>query len=132
VADWDDVRAAVEGLPDVTEADRRGCLVWAVHDKGFLWERPMRNADIAALGDAMRDAPILAARTADIGVKEALISDDPDVFFTTPHFEGYPAVLVWLDRIDAQTLKELAADAWLRQAPKRLAKAFLEARQQER
>jgi hypothetical protein len=65
---------------------------------------------------------------ADVGVKEALVADDPAVYFTTPHFNGYPAVLVRLDEIEPAELEELLADAWLARAPKRLARQFLDAR----
>ncbi len=60
--------------------------------------------------------------------KEALLADDPDVYFTTPHFDGYPAVLVRLERIRVDELEELLAEAWLARAPKRLAQAFLDGR----
>jgi hypothetical protein len=126
---WDGVRRAALALPEVTEKGEPGGLSWAVRGKTFLWERPLRKGEVLALGGAMRDAPVLGSRTADEGVKRALIADDPAVFFTTPHFDGYAAVLVWLDRIDDRTLDELATDAWLRQAPKRLAAAFLAAHQ---
>jgi hypothetical protein len=79
------------------------------------------------LGDAAPDGPILAARVADLGVKEALLAEDADVYFTTPHFKGYPAVLVLLEKISEAELEELLSDAWLAQAPKRLAKEYLEA-----
>ena len=62
----------------------------------------------------------------DLGGKEALLGDDPDVFFTTPHFDGYPAVLVRLDRIEIAELEELVIEAWLDRAPKRLASEYLE------
>ncbi len=62
---------------------------------------------------------------ADEGVKLALIADDPAVFFTTPHFDGYSAVLFELDRIGARELTELITDAWLARAPKKLARDFL-------
>lgn len=58
-------------------------------------------------------------------MKEALLADDPAVFFTTPHFDGYPAVLVRLDEIEVDELAELVEEAWLVQAPKRLAAAYL-------
>ena len=61
----------------------------------------------------------------DEGVKFALIADDPGVYFTTPHFDGYPAVLVRLAEIGVPELTELVTEAWLAQAPKTLAKAFL-------
>jgi hypothetical protein len=57
--------------------------------------------------------------------KEAILTDDPDVYFTTPHFDGYPAVLVRLDRISLDDLQEAIVEAWLVRAPKRLADKFL-------
>jgi len=82
---------------------------------------------VEALGPDAPGGPILAVRVADIGVKDALVADDPDVYFTTPHFNGYPAVLVCLDQIDVAELRELLVEAWLARAPKRLAQAYLDA-----
>jgi hypothetical protein len=62
---------------------------------------------------------------ADEGVKFALIADEPELYFTTPHFDGYPAVLVKLAKIDELGLRELIVDTWLTQAPKRLVQEFL-------
>jgi hypothetical protein len=62
---------------------------------------------------------------ADEGVKFALIADDPAVYFTTPHFDGYPAVLVRLAEIGVPELTELVTDAWMVQAPKTLIGKFL-------
>jgi hypothetical protein len=62
-----------------------------------------------------------------LGAKEALLADEPNVYFTTPHFDGYPAVLVRLDRIAAHELEELIVEAWLARAPKRLAKEYTDA-----
>ena len=84
------------------------------------WERPLRRSDLRASGPDAPDGPILAARVADIRVKDALVADDPDVYFTTPHFNGYPAILVRLDRIDSAELRELLVEAWLARAPKTL------------
>jgi hypothetical protein len=98
-----------------------------VKDKGFVWERPLRRSDLVALGDAAPEGPILGARVEHLVAKEALLADDPDVFFTTPHFDGYPAVLVRLDRISAEGLEEVVVEAWLSRAPKRLAQAYLDA-----
>jgi hypothetical protein len=61
-----------------------------------------------------------------VGAKEALLATDPDVYFTTPHFDGYPAVLVRLERIAADELAELIGEAWLARAPKRLAREHLD------
>jgi hypothetical protein len=65
------------------------------------------------------------ARVPDEGVKLALIADDPGVYFTTPHFDGYPAVLVRLAEIGESELTELITEAWLAQAPKTLVEEFL-------
>ena len=61
--------------------------------EGFVWERPLRPADVEALGGAAPDGPVLGARVPDLGTEEALLADDPAVYFTTPRFDGYPAVL---------------------------------------
>ncbi len=84
------------------------------------------RAGPAALGDAAPDGPILGARVEHLGAKEALLADDPDVYFTTPHFDGFPAVLVRLERIAPEELEELIRDAWLARAPRRLAQGFLD------
>jgi hypothetical protein len=126
MADWDDVRRIALALPETSEQSSRGTAEWRVKDKGFVWERPLRRADLEALGDTAPDGPILAARVADVGVKDALLADDPDVFFTTPHFDGYPAILVRLDRIVVTELDELIVEAWLARAPKRLAREYLD------
>ena len=125
---FDDVRRIALALPETSEAESRGLAHWRVKDKGFVWERPLRRADLEALGDAAPDGPILGVRVEHLGAKEALVAGDPDVYFTTPHFDGYPAILVRLDAIAVGDLEELLAEAWLARAPKRLAKAFLEAR----
>jgi hypothetical protein len=91
-----------------------------------VWERPLRHSDLRALGDAAPNGPILGARVEHLGAKEALLADDPDVFFTTPHFDGYPAVLVRLDKIALEDLDEVIVEAWLARAPKRLAQRYIE------
>ncbi len=125
MASVDDVRRIALSLPGTAERDRRGNLNWLVADKSFAWERPLRKGDVAALGDRVPDGPVFAARTADEGVKHALIADDPVVYFTTPHFNGYAAILFELDRISVEELAELITDAWLARAPKKLAAEFL-------
>jgi hypothetical protein len=127
VAGWDDVRRIALALPETSEGESRGTRHWRVKDKGFVWERPLRRSDLEALGDAAPDGPILGARVEHLMAKEALLADEPDVFFTTPHFDGYPAVLVRLERIGVEDLEELIVEAWLARAPARLAKAYVEA-----
>jgi hypothetical protein len=124
VASWDDVRRIALGLPETSERVSRDLRQWVVKDKGFVWERPLRRADFEALGAEAPDGPILGARVEHLVAKEALLADDTGVFFTTPHFDGYPAILVRLDRISVADLNEVIVEAWLARAPKRLARAL--------
>jgi hypothetical protein len=126
VATWDDVQRIALALPETSEGESRGLRGWNVKDKGFVWERPLRRGDLEALGDAAPDGPILGARVEHLGAKEALLADASGVFFTTPHFDGYPAILVRLDEISVEDLTEVVVEAWLARAPKRLAAAYLE------
>lgn len=126
MATWDDVRRIALSLPETDEASSRGTAHWRVKGRGFVWERPLRRSDHEALGENAPDGPILGVRVADLGVKAALLGDDPDIFFTTPHFDGYPAVLVRLDGIEIPELEEVIIEAWLDRAPKRLASMYLE------
>jgi hypothetical protein len=128
VADWNDVRRIALGLPATSEEISRGTAQWRVGGKNFVWDRPLRRTDAEALGDRAPEGPILGVRVADDGVKQALLAEDPRVFFTIPHFDGYPAVLVQLDRIGVPELEELLVEAWLDRAPKRAAKEYLEQR----
>ena len=128
MASWEDVRRLALALPETSEGTSWGNVSWRVRNKQFVWERPLRPADLRALGDAAPAGPILGARVEHAGAKEALLADDPAVYFTTPHFDGYPAVLVRLDEIGLDELEELIVEAWLCQAPKRLAREFLEKR----
>jgi hypothetical protein len=125
VATWDDVRRIALSLPDSSEDPMHGDRGWKVHNKGFVWERPLRKADLLALGDAAPAGPILGVRVEHLGAKEALIADSPDIYFTTPHGEGYPAVLVRLEQIPLDELEELIVEAWLARAPKRLAREYI-------
>ena len=125
MANWDDVRRIALGLPETTERLSRDLRQWRVRDKLFVWERPLRRADLEALGDSAPDGPILGARVEHEVAKEALLADDQGVFFTTPHFDGYAAILVRLDEIDLDGLNEVIVEAWLARAPKRLVGAYL-------
>lgn len=124
MATWDDVRRIALLLPE-TEERAGECPQWRVRNKLYAWDRPLRRGDLEALGDAAPDGAVLAVRVQDIGVKEALVSDEPEVYFTTPHFDGYAAVLVRLDEIAVPDLEALLTEAWLVQAPKRLAQQHL-------
>jgi hypothetical protein len=120
MASLDDVARVCLALPETTEVRSRGTRQWRVREKLFVWERPLRPRDLDELGDAAPAGPVLGARVPDEGAKAALIADDPEVYFTTHHFDGYPAVLCRLDRLDAPALTELAAEAWACRAPRRL------------
>jgi hypothetical protein len=126
VPTFDDVRRIALSLPETTEVQSRGLAHWRVKDKGFVWERPLRRSDLEALGDGAPDGPILGVRVEHLMAKEALLASDPGIYFTTPHFDGYPAVLVRLDRISDDELTEVIVEAWLCRAPAKLAKAYLD------
>lgn len=125
MATWADVRRVALALPESAETIVHGTDAWKVRGVMFVWDRPLRKADAEALGDAAPDGPVLGARVPNLEAKDALIAEDPEVYFTIPHFDGYPAVLVRLEAIDPQDLSELIIEAWLCRAPKRVAAAYL-------
>ena len=127
MADWTDVDRFATSLPEVSlRTGKDGIRQWRVKDKPVAWERPLRKADYEALGDSAPSGAILGVRTPDLIAKEALVASEPEIYFTTPHFNGYPAVLVQLERIPVDQLEEAIVEAWLYQAPKRLAWAWLQ------
>ena len=128
MATWDDVDRLALALPETEVGTSYGNRAWKVKGKGFVWERPLRRSDLEALGDAAPEGPILGARVEHLVAKEALLQDPSGVFFTIPHFEGYPAVLVLLDEIDLDGLDEVIVEAWLCRAPKRVADAYMASR----
>ena len=117
VAGWDDIREIALSLPEVEEVpgDRPS---FRVRGKGFAW----KSRD--------RDGGTLAIRV-DRDEKELMLDSYPDLYFQTPHYEGYPGVLVHLEAIDVEELRERIEDAWLIQAPKTLAQRLLDARGNE-
>jgi hypothetical protein len=125
MATWEDVRRIALALPGTDERLSRDRLQWRVKDKLFVWERPLRPKEIEAFGETAPEGPILGARVEHLVAKEALLADDPRIFFTTPHFDGYAAVLVRLDRITVKSLDEVVTEAWLARAPGRLSRAYL-------
>jgi hypothetical protein len=127
MATWDDVRRIALTLPGTEERATQGVAQWRVKSGMLAWERPLRRADFEALGDAAPDGDILAVWVQDLGVKEALLTDGPDVYFTTPHFDGYPTVLIRLAEVPVDELEELIVEAWLDRAPKRAVAEYLKA-----
>jgi len=125
VATWDDVADIVGELALTSEPSPHD---WRVGKKLLAWERPLRPSEREALARSGSEAPegdILCVRVSDEGVKFALIADEPRIYFTTPHFDGYAAVLVKLAEISVRGLEELITEAWLTQAPKKLVEEYL-------
>jgi len=123
-----DLDALALALPQVTkELSEDGRPSYLVHGKRFCLQRSRRpDALDPETGERLGD--VLMFRVADLGVKELLLSDARGVYFTTPHFNGYPAVLVRipdLERLDREELGDLLAEGWLTRAQKRLARAWL-------
>ncbi|MBS1678094.1 MAG: MmcQ/YjbR family DNA-binding protein [Actinobacteria bacterium] len=130
MATWDDVAAIALALPEVAEESAYGNRAWKVRKKLFAWERPLRAKEIEQLGGrepegAAPTGDILGVRVPDGEAKTALLASEPEIYFTTPHFDGYPSVLVRLARIPRNDLEEAIVEAWLCRAPKRLAASYL-------
>ncbi|HEY6835679.1 MAG TPA: hypothetical protein VI142_04330 [Gaiellaceae bacterium] len=126
MADLDELALA---MPQTTkEVAEDGRPSYLVHGKRYLIHRGRRpDAVDPETGERLDD--VLMFRVDDLGVKELMLSDGRGIYFTTPHFDGYPAVLVRipdLARLDLGELGDLVAEAWLTRAQKRLAKAWLE------
>lgn len=112
MAGWGEVCEIAAALPGAEAGTTFGHGAWKLRGKLFVWERPLRARDLEELGDAAPTGPVIGVRVADEGEKLALIAEDPAVFFTTSHFDGYPSILVALERIDAARLGELVEAAW--------------------
>jgi hypothetical protein len=113
VADWDEVRTIVARFPEVEESTE-GRQAFRVRGKLFAWEA------------RERDGGGLAIRV-DRDEKQLILDSNADVYFTSPHYRGYPGVQVRLEQITAEELGQRLEDAWLIQAPKRLAAEYLAA-----
>jgi hypothetical protein len=129
VATLADLDVLALGMPEATkEVSEDGRPAYRVHGNLFCVHRGQRS-DARDPGTGERLDDVLMFRVADLGEKELLLADEGGVYFTTPHFDGYPAVLVRipdLARLDADELRDLVAGAWLTRAPKRVAKAWLD------
>ena len=113
-------------LPEVTEGRGYGHRNWQVGGKAFVWERPLRKADVERYGSETPPAgPIVAITTEDLGEKAAILAEGTRGFFTISHFDGYPAVLVQLDVVTKRSLRAALVDGWLACAPADLADAYL-------
>jgi hypothetical protein len=113
VATWGEVSAVCLALPGTRELrSASGRRRWQVRGKTFFRERPLHRRDLDELGASAPTGPVLVASVPDEGAKAALLAAEPELYFTTAHFDGWSAVLVRLDRLDAASLRELAAEAW--------------------
>jgi hypothetical protein len=129
VATLDDAAKMALALPEVTDGARYGNRAWSVGGKVFAWERPFSKADLRRFGDETPpDGPILAVRVEDVGEKEAVLAAQPTAFFTIPHFNGYPAVLVQLRKVSKKALRGALVDGWLACAPPKLAEQYVKRR----
>lgn len=128
--DLDDVARIALALPQSEEAvdGHRGGRAWRTKRGSYVWERPPSATDLDVLASLDRVWPegtVVGVRTDGLDTKAALLEMHPGSLFTVPHFDGYPAVLVVLPRVDEQLLRELVVDAWLTRAPKRVARDWL-------
>ena len=125
-----DVETLALALPEVVKGeDDDGRPSYSVNGKVICWHRsPRPDALDPKTGERLTD--VFVFRTTDLDVKEMTLQDDRGIFFTTPHWNGYPAVLIRirdLKHLKRAELRDLVEEAWLSRAPKRVAKAWLAA-----
>jgi hypothetical protein len=119
VADADDVRRLALSLPDVEEIDSDG-FDFRVGGKGFVWSYPERLPG----GPRVIRTDVAVLFVGDEAEKQALLLGEPDLFFTTPGYDGLPLVMLRLPAVSADRLAELVTDAWRMRAPADLAAAY--------
>lgn len=127
MANLDDVRRISLSLPG-TDPEHGSAILLKGKYKGFAWTW---NERVHPKKPRVPNYGVLAIRTASLEEKEALITSDPEKFFTEPHYNNYPAVLVRLANIEVDELEELLIDGWRSLAPKELVKEYEEARSAE-
>lgn len=126
MATLDEAAAMALGLTDVTEGERHGHRTWSVAGKVFAWERPFTKADIKRFGTTTPpDGPILAVRVTDLVEKEAVLAAGIKGLFTMTHFDGYPAVLIQLNKVGKRALRDALFDGWLACAPAKLTDRYV-------
>jgi hypothetical protein len=112
MADANDVRQLALSLPNVAEIDSDG-FDFRVAGKGFVWSYPERKPGRARL--IRTDIAVLFV--GDEAEKQALLLGEPAVFFTTPSYDGLPLVMLRLEEVGVERLRELVYDAWRMRAP---------------
>jgi hypothetical protein len=123
-----DVEKLALAMPEtVKDEDEEGRPSYAVNGKVICWHRsPRPDAVDAATGARLED--VFVFRVTDLEVKDMILQDDRRIYFTTPHWNGYPAVLIRipdLKQLSRAELRDMVEEAWLSRAPKRVAKAWL-------
>lgn len=108
MATWATVRRLCKKLPESEESTSYGAPAFKVRGKGFV---RLKERDVIVVYVSLEE-------------KEILLRAEPNVFFTTPHYDGYPAFLIRLSAIETDELWEMLVESWRRSAPKRLIKAF--------
>ena len=126
MASLDDVARMALGLPEVIEGSRHGNRTWFVNTKAFAWARPFSKADLKRFGAELPpEGPILATLVEDLVEKEAVLASGSRGFFTIPHFDNYPTVLIQLDVVAQRAVREALVDGWSVCAPPRLTHNYL-------
>ena len=119
MADEEDVRRIALSLPETTQNPQG--FGFSVQGKGFAWSYMER---IHPKKPRVRRPDVLAVRVADESEKQFLLVADPEKYFTVAHYDGFPAVLARLEKIEAEELEELLIEAWRSRAPRALRVAF--------
>ena len=110
MADADDVRRLAHALPQVVEIESEG-FDFRVGNKGFVWSYPQPGRPRVIRTD------IAVLYVGDEAEKQALLLGEPELFFTTPGYDGFPLVMLRLDKVKIRRLRELITDAWRMRAP---------------
>ncbi|MDP9068468.1 MAG: MmcQ/YjbR family DNA-binding protein [Actinomycetota bacterium] len=108
MATWETVRSIGLALPEVEESTWFRTPSLKVRDKSFV---RLKEDDVIVV-------------MVDLDEKEAMLAAEPEVFFTTPHYDGYPAMLARLSAIADDELREVLIESWRRKAPKKLVRDF--------
>ncbi len=111
MATWDDVRATALALPEAEEGTSYGKPAFKVRKKTFAWESPHEHGALVVKVDPDE--------------RSLLIESNPAAYFVTPHYNGYPMLLIHLEQLERDELRERIEDSWLLAAPPKLA-AMLE------